>query len=122
EPAPRPANSPPRALIAFHDDAAAVGLGFTYHSGESPQHQVPETIGGGVAVLDYDGDGWLDVYLVQGGVFPPKVEALPLPDGRGSVRAPTEPRPSGRGRGLPGPEAGDRLFRNRRDGTFEDVT
>jgi tetratricopeptide (TPR) repeat protein len=84
-----------RSAIAFRDDSEAAGLCFTYHNGESAQHQVPETIGGGVAVLDYDGDGWFDVYLVQGGPFPPE------PD-------------------RPGPA--DRLFRNRRDGTFEDVT
>ena len=47
------------------------------------------------ACIDYDGDGWLDVYLVQGGRFPPD---------------PAQP------------PRGDRLFRNRRDGTFEDVT
>ncbi len=86
-----------RAVIAFRDDAKAAGLGFVYHNGESPQHQIPETIGGGVAVLDYDGDGWLDVYLVQGGPFPRR------------------PGPAA-------PDEGDRLFRNRRDGTFEDVT
>jgi tetratricopeptide (TPR) repeat protein len=57
--------------------------------------KIPETIGGDVAVLDYDGDGWLDVYLVQGSPFPPK------PD-------------------RPGPA--DHLFRNRRDGTFGDAT
>ncbi len=61
-----------RAAIAFRDDAQPAGLGFVYHNGESPEHQIPETIGGGVAVLDYDGDGWLDVYLVQGGPFPPR--------------------------------------------------
>jgi thioredoxin-like negative regulator of GroEL len=85
------------AEIAFRDDAGAAGLRFTYHNGETPQHQIPETIGGGVAVLDYDGDGWFDVYLVQGGPFPPD--------------------PGNRSAG-----DGDRLFRNRGDGTFEDVT
>ena len=49
---------------------------------------------GGVGLLDYDGDGWLDVYAVQGGPFPPAEH----------------------------PPCGDRLFRNRGDGTFEDVT
>jgi thioredoxin-like negative regulator of GroEL len=92
-----PARRPDRSLLAFRDDASIVGLRFTYQNGESPQHQIPETIGGGVAVLDYDGDGWLDVYLVQGGTFPPGSD------------------PSG-------PEPGDRLFHNRGDGTFEDAT
>ncbi|MBX6316097.1 MAG: CRTAC1 family protein, partial [Isosphaeraceae bacterium] len=56
----------------------------------------PETMGGGIGLLDYDGDGWLDVYAVQGGRLVPEVSS------------PTA--------------AGDRLFRNRGDGTFEDVT
>jgi tetratricopeptide (TPR) repeat protein len=84
------------AAIAFRDDAEPAGLRFTYRNGETPQHPIPETIGGGVAMIDYDGDGRPDVYLVQGGVFPPD-------DGRASA-------------------AGDRLFRNRGDGTFEDAT
>ena len=54
-------------------------------------------MGGGVGLIDYDGDGWLDVYAVQGG------------------RLPDEPEP-------PASPQRDRLFRNRGDGTFEDVT
>jgi len=50
---------------------------------------------GGVGLLDYDGDGWLDVYAVQGGQFPPSE----------SIQS-----------------DGDRLYRNRGDGSFEDVT
>ena len=82
---------PPR----FQDDAAAVGLGFVYDNGRSPRRQIPETTHGGVGVLDYDGDDWMDVYVVQGGAFPPDPSR---------------------------PHDGDRLFRNRGDGTFEDVT
>jgi hypothetical protein len=82
-------------IPAFHDEAAACGLLFEFDNGRSEQHQLPETMAGGVAVLDFDGDGWLDVYALQGGPFPP--------------------------RNCP-PTFGDRLFRNRGEGRFEDVT
>jgi hypothetical protein len=80
---------------AFSDDAEAVGLRFRFDNGATPSRQLPETMSGGVGLLDYDGDGWLDVYLVQGGPFPP------------------DPRAH---------RGGDRLFRNRGDGRFEDAT
>jgi tetratricopeptide (TPR) repeat protein len=83
------------AAPQFRDDAAAAGLSFVYDNGESSIHQLPEFAGGGVGLIDFDGDGWLDVYLVQGGRFPPDSAQ---------------------------PPGGDRLFRNRRNGTFEDVT
>ena len=57
-----------------------------------PARQLPETTSGGVGLLDYDGDGWLDVYVVQGGTFPPPIRL--------------------------DRQQGDRLFRNRGDGTL----
>ena len=83
------------APVEFTDDAEAVGLRFVFDSGRSPLRQLPETLSGGVGLIDYDGDGWLDVYLVQGGPFPPD---------------PVHPG------------TGDRLYRNGGDGTFRDVT
>ena len=78
----------------FADDVDAAGLLFVHENGATAHKRLPETMSGGVGLLDYDGDGWLDVYAVQSGAFPP-----------------SDP-----------PSWGDRLFRNRRDGTFEDVT
>ncbi len=89
-----------RVARRFVDEAETAGLRFTFENGQTFRHLLPETMSGGVGVLDYDGDGWLDVYCVQGG-------ALLEP-----------PAP---GAGHP-PAPGDRLFRNRGDGTFEDVT
>jgi len=82
---------------AFRDDAQKAGLHFVYENDPTPLCRLPETMGGGVGLLDYDGDGWLDVYAVQGGIL--SNETPPVASAQG-----------------------DRLFRNRGDGTFEDVT
>ncbi len=73
----RPDRSSPGAPICFRDDAETVGLRFTYDNGPSPARQLPETMSGGVALLDYDGDGWLDVYCVQGGPSRPREDRSP---------------------------------------------
>jgi hypothetical protein len=80
--------------VVFTDVAAQAGLKFNHERGASPAHQLPETMGSGVAWLDYDNDGWMDLYVVQSGPFPPN----------GSARAQ------------------DRLFHNNGNGTFTDVT
>jgi hypothetical protein len=70
----------------FRDVAAETGLDFLHYSTRTDQYDYPEVIGSGVALLDFDNDGDLDVFLVQG-----------LPEAATSVRA-KEPR--------------SRLFRN----------
>ena len=87
--APRPAAAAARAAPAFADDAEAAGLRFVFDNGQTPRRQLPETMGGGVGLLDYDGDGWLDVYCVQGGPFPPD-------PGRPRPRRPPLPQPGRR--------------------------
>lgn len=74
--------------------ARSAGLVFVHDRGATGGKYNPETMGAGLSWLDYDGDGWLDLYVVQSGPFPP--------DGAIS--------------------AANRLFRNRGDGRFEDVT
>src|SRR6202165_1933191 len=65
----------------------------TVYGAESNVQYLAETSSGGIALFDYDGDGWLDIFVVSGTRFD----------------------------GAP-PEATNRLYRNNRDGTFTDVT
>jgi hypothetical protein len=51
----------------FQDVATASGLNFVHRSGATGQYYMPEIMGSGVALLDYDGDGDLDILLLQGG-------------------------------------------------------
>jgi hypothetical protein len=54
----------------FRDMTAESGVDFNYHNGEEAEHYaIIESLGGGVALLDYDGDGLLDVFLPGGGYF-----------------------------------------------------
>ncbi len=72
------------------------GVRFVTEPSRTAHKHQPETMVSGVALLDYDNDGWLDIYVVNGATMP----GLDKTD----------------------PKFHNRLFRNRRDGTFEDVT
>ncbi len=82
----------------FEEVAQKAGINFRHVSGGASKDYLLESVGGGVAVFDYDNDGWLDIYFVNGSTF----EALDKP---GATPAPR-----------------NKLFRNMRDGTFSDVT
>jgi len=136
------ADSPMR----FSDVTAAAGMGdFSYVSGGAAKDYIFEATGAGAAFVDYDGDGWLDVYLPNGGTLDALRGRAPFPaaalfrnDGNGrfvdvTARAGVENR-----RWAQGVCAGDydndgrvdlyvtnigenRLYRNLGDGTFGDV-
>jgi hypothetical protein len=72
---PVPIETPPADVSGpdlFEEVAAAAGLRFTYRNGEdiTPPHlAILESLGGGVALIDYDGDGLLDIFLPGGGYY-----------------------------------------------------
>src|SRR5215831_11256900 len=79
--------------VRFTDVTAAAGIRFTHNAGRTGKKWLPETMGAGCAFLDVDGDGWLDILLVNGKDLVPK--------GRRTTAA---------------------LYRNNHDGTFTDIT
>ncbi len=64
-----PGPPPPAPAEIFGDVTAEVGLDFVHRSGATGEYYFPEIIGAGGAFLDYDNDGDLDVYLLQGSPF-----------------------------------------------------
>ena len=61
------AGAPVSTEVWFEEVAAERGLSFVHNSGHKQRYLLPEIIGGGVALVDVDGDDDLDVYLVQSG-------------------------------------------------------
>ena len=72
-PGPDEIKSIPRAAgkIAFREVAAEAGVSFRFDTGSRGRHDLPEIMGGGVALFDADGDGRLDIYLCNGGPIEP---------------------------------------------------
>lgn len=64
--------TPFAAAADFEDVTEEAGLSFTYDNGGTGSFYFPEIMGAGVAVLDFDRDGRLDIYLVQGGALGPE--------------------------------------------------
>src|SRR5262249_62356461 len=118
-----PPPPPPAAPPQFEDRTTGSGVAFTYRNGEeADQYTMLETLGGGVALLDYDGDGLLDIFLPGGGYFdgPDKKTIRGLPNrlyrnlGGRRFEGVTEGGGVGRGPGHSHRAAGRRLRPRRR--------
>jgi hypothetical protein len=84
------------ARIRFQEVASQSGVNFIQRNGATGHYYQPEIMIAGVAALDYDGDGCTDIFFVNGATLPQMKKA--------------------------GPEYWNRLYHNRCDGTFQDVT
>jgi len=86
--------APEMASVQFRDVTQQAGIRFVHNNGAFGKKFLPETMGPGVAFIDYDNDGWPDIFLVNGADWPGHVQKHSTP----------------------------KLFHNNRDGTFTDVT
>src|SRR5690348_9778236 len=82
--------------IAFEEIAARSGIDFLCNSSPTQRKNQPETMVAGVGLIDYDNDGYLDVYFVNGAAIPSLAKE--------------------------NPGYWNRLYHNNHDGTFSDVT
>jgi enediyne biosynthesis protein E4 len=96
-------NPTPVVQPRFSDVTSALGIHFQHVASHTSRKYLIETMGSGVALFDYDNDGRLDIFAVNG---------APLRD----------PTPKGTIPQKAGPEHWNRLFHQRQDGSFEDVT
>lgn len=82
--------------VRLENDASKAGLDFVLRNGATGRKYQVETLPGGLGVIDFDGDGWPDLFCTNGASLPDLVKT--------------------------GPEYWNRLYRNNRDGSFTDVT
>ncbi len=88
------AGSAGNAAITFRDVTQKAGIHFVHNNAAYGKKYLPETMGPGVAFIDYDNDGWPDIFIVNGMDWPGHVEKHSTP----------------------------KLYHNNHDGTFTDVT
>jgi hypothetical protein len=93
--APGPDIAPATPALFEEVPAAASGIAWRHENALSRDRYLPETVGAGCAVFDYDNDGWMDIYLVNSGPCDFYQPPRPLRNA---------------------------LYKNNRDGTFSEVT
>src|SRR5260221_11652656 len=86
--------TPETSAILFRDVTQTSGIRFVHNNGAFGKRFLPETMGPGIAFIDYDNDGWPDIFLVNGMDWPGHVQKHSTP----------------------------KLYHNNHDGTFTDVT
>jgi hypothetical protein len=90
-------------VIEFEDVTAKSGIRFQHEASRTSEKYLPESMGAGVAMFDYDNDGWLDLFFVNGAKL-------------------QDPMPRGISPDKSDPRYWNRLYHNNRDGTFTDST
>jgi len=71
--------TPETSTIQFRDVTQQAGIRFVHNNGAFGKKLLPETMGPGVAVIDYDNDGWPDIFLVNGMDWPGHVQKHSTP-------------------------------------------
>src|SRR5215469_4133092 len=89
-----PSSKSPASVITFRDITQQAGIHFVHNNAAFGKKYLPETMGLGVAFIEYDNDGWPDIFLVNGTSWP----------------------------GLPSKHSPPKLYHNNHNGTFTDVT
>ena len=89
------AQTPRREPLFIEVPAAVSGIRWVHNNAMSESHFLPEALGPGCAFIDYDNDGWMDLFLVNSGPSDFWKPATPVRNA---------------------------LYKNNRDGTFTDVT
>ena len=139
-----PGDAESGTTIELRDIAPAVGLDFTFFRGDAGVDFLPETLGGGIGVIDFDMDGWADLFLTQGTSLPVKPQTMHFNRLFRNVRAisavdvtsETGVAHGGYGQGCAAADMNNDgfpdlfvcnhgeniLYRNNGDGTFSDIT